>query len=321
MFSTKLIRSITLSIATLIAAPAIGPTVLAPTAAHAGKQNKQNKQNKTRKQVKKAIKKRIAKKQDKRRDQRATKSIKRTRMVLRAALRSVKKHEDGKGRLAGAVLHQRAAVIALKKDRPRAALWLTRQAREMARDIIRENKAEMPAGGGNQPGEFVRADQREAPRFLELARQKGKKEMSPEVKVAIGKTRELVLEAAKAVKSGGGKQKDQLRKAIVQQKAARKAGKRGKDQVALHLTGQAREAARAVIEANGGSTDGGNDAELATADATGSEEFTADAEATVATDIDADDAEDAADDEIDDEVDADLDDEDEELEAAADTDA
>ena len=316
MFSSKFIRSITLSVATLIAAPAIGPTVLAPTAAHAGKKNKQNKSK-----VKKAIKKRIAKKLDKRRDQRATKSIKRTRLVLRAALRSVKKHEDGKGQLAGAVLHQRAAVIALKKDRPRAALWLTRQAREMARDIIRENKAEMPAGGGNQPGEFVRADQREAPRFLELARQKGKKEMSPEVKVAIGKTRELVLEAAKAVKSGGGKEKDQLRKAIVQQKAARKAGKRGKDQVALHLTGQAREAARAVIEANGGSTAGGNDAELATADATGSEEFTADAEATVATDIDADDAADAADDEIDDEVDADIDDEDEELEAAADTDA
>ena len=55
MFSSKLIRSITLSIATLIAAPAIGPTVLAPTAAHAGKKNKQNKQNKTRKQVKKAM--------------------------------------------------------------------------------------------------------------------------------------------------------------------------------------------------------------------------------------------------------------------------
>jgi hypothetical protein len=316
MFSTRFIRSITLSIATLIAAPAVGPTILAPTAAHAGKRNKQNKNR-----VKKAIKKRIAKKLDKRRDQRATRSIKRTRMVLRAALRSVKKHEDGKGRLAGAVLHQRAAVIALKKDRPRAALWLTRQAREMARDIIRENKAEMPAGGGNQPGEFVRADQREAPRFLQLARQKGKKEMSPEVKVAIGKTRELVLQAAKAVKSGGGKEKDQLRKAIVQQKAARKAGKRGKDQVALHLTGQARQAARAVIEANGGSTETGNDAELATADATGSEEFTADAEATVATDIDADDAEEAADDEIDDEVDADLDDEDEELEATDDTDA
>ena len=314
MFSSKFIRSITLSVAALIAAPAIGPTVLAPTAAHAGKRNKH------KNKVKKAIKKRIAKKLDKRRDQRAMKSIKRTRLVLRAALRSVKKHEDGKGQLAGAVLHQRAAVIALKKDRPRAALWLTRQAREKAREIIRENKGEMPAGGGNQPGEFLRAEQREAPRFLELARQKGKKEMSPEVKVAIGKTRELVLEAAKAVKSGG-KEKDQLRKAIVQQKAARKAAKRGKDKVALHLTGQARETARAVIAANGGSTETGNDAELATADATGSEEFTADAEATVATDIDAADAEDAADDELDDEVDAAVDDEDEELEAIDDTDA
>ncbi len=306
MFSRKLVRTIILSAAALVAAPSIAPTVITPAVAHAKRNN-----NKNRNQVRKAIKKKIARKQDKRRDQRAIKSIKRTRLVLRAALRSVKNHDEGKGQLAGAVLHQRAAVMALKKGHPRAALWLTRKARVQAREIIQQNKGEMPAGGRDHAGEWLRADARDAPRFIELARQKGKKEMSPEVKEAIGKTRELVVEAARAAKTGG-KEKDELRKAMVQQKAARKAAKRGKDQVALHLTGQARQAARAVIAANGGSEETtGNDAELATADATGSEEFTADAEANVASDIDPATVEDDADDEIDDEIDADLDDEDE----------
>lgn len=304
MFSRKLVRTIILSAATLVAAPSIAPTVFTPSVAHA-KRNKNRNQN----QVRKSIKKRVEKKREKQRDQRAIKSIKRTRLVLRAALRSVKNHDEGKGQLAGAVLHQRAAVIALKKNHPRAALWLTRKARQQGRDIIRENKGEMPSGGRDHVGEWVRADARDAPRFIELARQKGTKEMSPEVKEAIGKTREVVVEAARAAKTGG-KEKDTLRKAMVQQKAARKAAKRGKDQVALHLTGQARQAARAVIAANGGSEETtGNEAELATADATGSEEFTADAEADVATDIDPATVEDEADDEIDDEIDADLDDE------------
>jgi len=318
MFSSKFIRTITLSVATLVAAPSIAPSIMAPTAAHAGKKNKQN-----RNKVKKAIKRKIARKLDKRRDQKAVKSIKRTRLVLRAALRSVKKNEGDKGQLAGALLHQRAAVIALKKDHPRAALWLTRKARVQARDIIRENRAEMPAGGRDHIGEFVRADAREAPRFIELARRLAKREISPEVKEAIGKTRALVVEAAKAAKTGG-KEKAQLRKAMVQQKAARKAAKRGKDKVALHLTGQARETARAVLEANGGATETTLDnAELATADATGSEEFTAAAESTVATDIEPADVEDAADDEIDEEIDADVDedDDDDELATADDTDA
>lgn len=313
MFSRKLVRTIILSAATLVAAPSIAPTVITPAVAHA-KKNKNKKGSRP-------FKRKLEKKRAQQRDQRAMKSIKRTRLVLRAALRSVKKHEDGKGQLVGAVLHQRAAVIALKKNHPRAALWLTRKARQQARDIIRDNKGEMPAGGRDHVGEWLRADSRDAPRFIELARRMPKKQVSPQVKEAMGKTRELVEEAAKAARTGG-KEKDKLRKAMVQQKAARKAAKRGKDQVALHLTGQARQAARAVIAANGGSEEtSGEDAELATADATGSEEFTADAEADVATDIDPATVEDEADDEIDDEIDADLDDEDEGDETTGDDDA
>ncbi len=313
MFSRKIARTIILSAATLVAAPSIAPTVITPAEAHAKRQN-------TNKKGSRPFQRKPNKKQDKRRDQLAKKSIKRTRVVLRAALRSVKNHDDGKGQLAGAVLHQRAAVMAYKKGHPRAALWLTRKARQQARDIIRDNKGEMPAGGRDHVGEWLRADSRDAPRFIELARRMPKKQVSPQVKEAMGKTRELVEEAAKAARTGG-KEKDKLRKAMVQQKAARKAAKHGKDQVAMHLTGQARQAARAVIEANGGSTeDTGTDAET-TGDATGSEEFTADAEADVATDIDPATVEDEADDEIDDEIDADLDDEDEGDETTGDDDA
>jgi hypothetical protein len=277
MFARKLIQALTLSVAGLIAAPSIGSIVDAgPAEAHA-KKNK----------GKKAFKKRIARQRDKRRDQNAERSLARTRLVLRAALRSVAKHEDGKGRLVGAILHQRAAKIALSKDKPGAAMWLTRQARQMARNVIRENRGEMPKGGSDRPGEWLRANQRDAPRFIELAkRHRSRKEVSPEVKEAISKTRKLVVKAAKAAKTGG-EGKDQLRKAMVNQKAARKAAKGGKDKVALHLTKQARDAAREVIKANGGGAEAtGEDTELAGAEATGSEEFTAEAETGVAQEID-----------------------------------
>jgi len=166
MFTRKLIQALTLSVAGLIAAPSIGTIVDAgPTEAHAkGIKLKKLFKNKKHKNQK------AANKRDKRRDRHAEKSIARTRLVLLAALHSVVRHEDGKGRLVGAILHQRAAKIALRKDRPGAAIWLTHQARQMARNVIRENRGEMPKGAGDRPGEFLRANKSEAPRFIELAK-------------------------------------------------------------------------------------------------------------------------------------------------------
>lgn len=270
MFSRKQVRAVTLSLAALVAAPSVGsarPALQSP--AEAGRHN-----------PRRTIKKKIARKLD----EQAVKSLERTRTVLRAALQSVKQQDGGRAELVAAVLHQRASAIALHRGKPGAALWLTRAARQKARQLIQDNRAEQPAGGADQPAEWSRADGRDAPRFIEIAR---RMRASKRVAKAMARTRALVADAARAVKEGG-EGKAQLRKAVVYQKAARKAGSRGKDKAALHLTRQARQAARAVIEANGGAAAPIADeaAELAGADPTGSEEFTAIAEASVPQDID-----------------------------------
>jgi hypothetical protein len=71
-------------------------------------------------------------------------SLARTHILLRVARATVKKSGSGRARLRVAALNQHAAGIALRQDMPRIALYLTRAAREMAREIIAKNRASEP---------------------------------------------------------------------------------------------------------------------------------------------------------------------------------
>ncbi len=71
------------------------------------------------------------------------KAIRRSHPVLVAAWHAAKKGGEGKGEYRSAVVHQRAAVRALIKDKPLLATKLTLVARFHARNVIRRNKQEV----------------------------------------------------------------------------------------------------------------------------------------------------------------------------------
>lgn len=75
---------------------------------------------------------------------------------------------------------------------------------------------------------------------------------APKVKEMIAKTRKVVVHAAKVVKENKGTGKEDLRKAVVNNKAARSALKKQKLGVAAHLTLKARGFARDAVKANKG---------------------------------------------------------------------
>jgi hypothetical protein len=81
---------------------------------------------------------------------------------------------------------------------------------------------------------------------------KGDAPTAPKVKEMIAKTRKVIVHAASVVKENKGTGKDDLRKAIVHNKAARAALKKQKLGVAAHLTLKARGFARDAIKANKG---------------------------------------------------------------------
>jgi hypothetical protein len=195
-------------------------------------------------------------------------------VLLVAARASIRRGGSGRGRFAAAALHQRAAGIALRRKAPRAALYLTRRAREAARTIIRTNRAGEPRGAADRPGEFNAADGGSVAQYLDAAR---KRRRDPRMDRSLGRSGTLLGAAARAGKRGG-RGSAALRRAAVLQRAARAAGQRGQWKVALHLTGQSRKSSREALAANGVAEP------ASTADETGefSEASTADAATYVA---------------------------------------
>jgi hypothetical protein len=174
-------------------------------------------------------------------------SLARTHILLKIARASIKKSGSGKDRFKAAALQQRAAGIALRQKAPAAALYLTREARETAREIIRQNGASEPTQAADRPGEFKRADGAGADSFIERAR---KQKRNPKMGRSLGKSGRLLLLAVRAGKKGG-KGGAAVRRAAVLQRAARAARLRGQWKVSLHLTGQSRKSAREALAANG----------------------------------------------------------------------
>ena len=174
-------------------------------------------------------------------------SLARTHILLVVARASIRNGGSGQRRFAAAALQQRAAGVALRRKAPRAALYLTRKARETAREIIRANRAGEPAEAADRPGEFDAADGAGIASFLDAAR---KRRRNPRMDRSLGKSGTLLSVAARAGKKGG-RGSAALRRAAVLQRAARTAGQRGQWKVALHLTGKSRKSAREALAANG----------------------------------------------------------------------
>ena len=174
-------------------------------------------------------------------------SLARTHVLLVAARASIRRGGSGRGRFAAAALHQRAAGIALRRKAPRAALYLTGQARETAREILRHNRAGEPRGAADRPGELDAADGSGAAQYLDAAR---KRVRNPRMARSLGRSGNLLVVAARAGKKGG-RGSAALRRAAVLQRAARAAGQRGQWKVALHLTGKSRKSSREALAASG----------------------------------------------------------------------
>jgi hypothetical protein len=212
-------------------------------------------------------------------------SLARTHVLLVAARASIRDGGRGRRLFASAALHQRAAGIALRRKAPRAALHLTRQAREAARAIIRANRGGEPRQAADRPGEFDAADGARVAGYIDAAR---KHRRDPRMDRSLGKSGALLSVAARAGKRGG-RGSAALRRATVLQSAARRAGQRGQWKVALHLTGRSRKSAREALAANGvaepaGTADEtGEFKEASTEDAT---TYVEEAEATVPEQVD-----------------------------------